>query len=91
MNKGCYEICDCTLAISHYIFNALCRHYCNVTLPVLLTINVDIVCIYVVDYDICIIIVLLVYTGPVAIKKLNVSNPNESQLKAFKNEVQVLR
>ena len=76
---------------THCILNALCRHYCRVTLPVLLTINVHTVDVYVVDYVICIITVLLVYTGPVAIKKLNVSNPNESQLKAFKNEVQVLR
>ncbi|XP_065903705.1 serine/threonine-protein kinase A-Raf-like [Dysidea avara] len=29
--------------------------------------------------------------GPVAVKKLNVSNPTESQFQAFKNEVQVLR
>jgi serine/threonine protein kinase len=29
--------------------------------------------------------------GPVAIKKLNVSDPSESQLAAFRNEVQVLQ
>ena len=29
--------------------------------------------------------------GPVAVKKLNVTNPTEAQLKAFKNEVGVLR
>ncbi len=28
--------------------------------------------------------------GPVAVKKLNVSNPNEQQMQAFKNEVGVL-
>ena len=49
------------------------------------------VCEYVMDYGVCTIIILLVYTGPVAVKKLNVSNPNESQFQAFKNEVQVLR
>ena len=30
-------------------------------------------------------------SGPVAVKKLNVTNPTEQQLLAFKNEVGVLR
>lgn len=30
------------------------------------------------------------YIGPVAVKKLNVSNPTEQQMQAFKNEVAVL-
>ena len=31
-----------------------------------------------------------VVAGPVAVKKLNVANPNEQQMQAFKNEVGVL-
>lgn len=34
--------------------------------------------------------ILYVCIGPVAVKKLNVSNPTEQQLQAFKNEVAVL-
>ena len=33
------------------------------------------------------VIILLLSTGPVAVKKLNVSNPTEQQMQAFKNEV----
>ena len=36
------------------------------------------------------VIILLLSTGPVAVKKLNVSNPTEQQMQAFKNEVAVL-
>ena len=34
---------------------------------------------------------ILIWLGPVAVKKLNVTNPTEQQLQAFKNEVGVLR
>ena len=33
----------------------------------------------------------LTHVGPVAVKKLNVANPTEQQMQAFKNEVGVLR
>ena len=46
--------------------------------------------------DVCVCVcVLCTYVcacaGPVAVKKLNVTNPTEQQLLAFKNEVGVLR
>ena len=37
-----------------------------------------------------VIIIIIIISGPVAVKKLNVSNPTEQQMQAFKNEVAVL-
>ena len=37
-----------------------------------------------------VIIIVIIISGPVAVKKLNVSNPTEQQMQAFKNEVAVL-
>jgi B-Raf proto-oncogene serine/threonine-protein kinase len=43
-------------------------------------------------FDLCLCLFLqYVFTGPVAIKKLNVSEPTPAQLQAFKNEVAVLK
>ena len=42
-------------------------------------------------YFISIVHAWLSPAGPVAVKKLNVTNPTEQQLLAFKNEVGVLR
>ena len=39
----------------------------------------------------CVYICTCTFVGPVAIKKLKVTNPTEAQLQAFKNEVSVLR
>ena len=41
-------------------------------------------------WSITLLVCILFCSGPVAVKKLNVSNPTEQQMQAFKNEVAVL-